>query len=47
MLPVTGLSKLPGEFIVSGYTPSTTGLVATVCLKLCLQYMLQYLMIKA
>ena len=34
MLPVTGLSKLPGEFIVSGYTPSTTGLVATVCFEI-------------
>ena len=34
MLPVAGLSKLPGEFIVSGYTPSTTGLVATVCFEI-------------
>jgi hypothetical protein len=34
MLPVTGISNLPGEFIVSGYTPVTTGLVATVCFEI-------------
>jgi len=34
MYPVTGLTSLPGEFCVSGYTPSTTGLVATVCFEI-------------
>ena len=34
MLPVTDISNLPGEFIVSGYTPVVTGLVATVCFEI-------------
>ena len=34
MLPVTGISSLPGEFIVSGYSPVMTGFVSTVCFEI-------------
>jgi len=34
MYPVTGLTSLPGQFCVSGYTPTTTGLVETYCFEI-------------